>query len=52
MYIAGFMTSADLRRLRDARIYQKYDISKIEYRILNGDGAPWIGQLATKETIQ
>lgn len=52
MYIAGFMTSAELKQIRNAQIYQKYDVSKIELRILNGDGAPWINQLATKETIQ
>lgn len=52
MYIAGFMTSAELKKIRDAQIYQKYDVSKIKIRILNGDGASWINKLATKETIQ
>lgn len=52
MYIAGFMTSAELKKIRNAQIYQKYDVSKIKIRILNGDGAPWINKLATKETIQ
>ena len=51
MYIAGFMSSAELKQRRDAQIYQKYDVSKIKLRILNGDGASWINQLATKETI-
>lgn len=52
MYIAGFMSSTELKRRRDAQIYQKYDVSKIKLRILNGDGASWISKLATKETIQ
>ena len=52
MYIAGFMGSAELKKIRDAQIYQKYDVSKIQLRVLNGDGASWINQLATKETIQ
>lgn len=52
MYITGFMTSSELEKIRDAKIYQKYDVSKIELRILNGDGASWISQLATKDTIQ
>lgn len=52
MYIAGFMSSAELKKRRDAQIYQKYDVSKIKLRILNGDGASWISKLATKETIQ
>ena len=52
MYIAGFMSSAELKKKRDAQIYQNYDVSKIQLRILNGDGASWINQLATKNTIQ
>lgn len=52
MYITGFMSSSELEKIRDAKIYQKYDVSKIELRILNGDGASWISQLATKDTIQ
>ncbi|HCC03760.1 MAG TPA: hypothetical protein DEP51_02740 [Clostridiales bacterium] len=52
MYIAGFMSSAELKKRRDAQIYQNYDVSKIQLRILNGDGASWINQLATKNTIQ
>ena len=35
MYIAGFMSSAELKKRRDAQIYQKYDVSKIKLRILN-----------------
>ena len=52
MYIAGFMSSAELKKRRDAQIYQNYDVSKIKLRILNGDGASWISKLATKNTIQ
>jgi hypothetical protein len=52
MYITGFMTSAELKKIRDAQIYQKYNVNTIVLRILNGDGALWINQLATKETIQ
>ena len=46
------MSSAELKKRRDAQIYQNYDVSKIQLRILNGDGASWINQLATKNTIQ
>ena len=52
MYITGFMSSSELKKRRDTKIYQKYDVSKIKLRVLNGDGASWISQLATKETIQ
>ena len=51
-YIAGFMSPTELKQLRDAKIYQKYNVNKIEYRILNGDGANWISKLATSKTIQ
>ena len=52
MYLTGFMSPSELKKSRDAQIYQKYDIEKIQLRVLNGDGASWISQLATKETIQ
>ena len=52
MYITGFMSTKELKKRRDAKIYQKYDVSKIKLRVLNGDGASWISKLATKDTIQ
>ena len=51
-YIAGFMSPTELKQLRDAKIYKKYNVNKIEYRILNGDGANWINKLSTLKTIQ
>lgn len=50
-YIAGMMTSKTLEKLRNARIYQKYDEEKIKLRAMNGDGARWIKNIATKDTI-
>jgi len=52
MYIVGFMSSKEMKQRRDARIFQKYDVDKIQLRILNGDGARWINKLATKDTIR
>ena len=52
MYITGFIDSTELKKIRDAEIYQRYDVSKIQLRVLNGDGASWISQLATDGTIQ
>ena len=46
------MSTKELKKRRDAKIYQKYDVSKIKLRVLNGDGASWISKLATKDTIQ
>jgi len=50
-YISGMMSSKTLEKLRNARIYQKYDEEKIELRAINGDGARWIKNIATKDTI-
>ena len=50
-YITGFMSPSDIKKLRNAQIYQSYAVDKIELRVLNGDGANWINQLATKDTI-
>ena len=37
MYIVGFMSSKEMKQRRDARIFQKYDVDKIQLRILNGE---------------
>ncbi len=50
-YIAGMINSKELKKLRDTKIYKRYDEEKIEVRVLNGDGARWIKNMATKETI-
>lgn len=50
-YISGVMTPDRLRKLKSARIYQKYDIQKIELRASNGDGAQWINKIMTPDTI-
>lgn len=52
MYIAGFMSAKEMKQRRDVKIQQTYDVSKIQLRVLNGDGAKWISKLATKDTIQ
>lgn len=40
-YIAGIMKPKEIKKLRDARVYQEYNVSKIKIRVLNGDGAKW-----------
>ena len=40
-YIAGIMKPKEIAKLRDARVYQQYDESKIKLRVTNGDGAKW-----------
>ena len=51
MYTVGFMKSKELKEIKDAKIYQKYDISKIQLRVLNGDGAGWIRNTKNEKTI-
>lgn len=51
-YIAGIMSVDKLKKLRNARVYQKYDESNIKLRASNGDGAKWINSIATKDTIR
>lgn len=40
-YIAGIMKPKEIAKLRDARVFSKYDESKIKLRATNGDGAKW-----------
>ena len=49
--IAGMMTPKTLQKLRNARVYQMYDEESIELRASNGDGATWITNIATEDTI-
>ena len=50
-YIAGIMKPKEMAALRDARVYQKYDESKIKLRVVNGDGAKWTKGITSKEGI-
>lgn len=49
--IAGMMSPKRLGQLRNARLYQEYDVEKIKLRVNNGDGATWIAKIATSDTI-
>ena len=50
-YIAGFMTPKTLEKIRNAKVYQKYNERNIKLRVLNGDGANWIKNICSKNTI-
>ena len=50
-YIAGIMKPKEIRELRDARVYQQYDVSKIKLRATNGDGASWTKGITAKGGI-
>lgn len=43
MAFAGYMKAEEFKVLRDAVVAEKYNTDEIWYRILNGDGATWIG---------
>jgi hypothetical protein len=47
---AGYMKPDEFKALRDAAIAEKYDTDKIQYRVLNGDGAAWIKEGHDLET--
>ena len=40
-YIAGIMKPNEIKKLRDARVYQQYNEKSIKMRVTNGDGAKW-----------
>ena len=50
-YIAGIMKPKELKELRDARVYQKYDVRNIKLRVMNGDGAKWTKGITVKGGI-
>lgn len=50
-YTAGIMKSKELKELRDAKVYEKYNEDTIKLRVLNGDGASWTEALTPKEGI-
>ena len=51
-YIAGFLTTKEIREIREAKIYSNYKEEAIKYRVVNGDGALWINKLADKKMIR
>lgn len=50
-YIAGMMKPKEIKKLRDARVYQQYDVEKIKLRVVNGDGAKWTKGITSKGGI-
>lgn len=50
-YVAGYMTGEDMANITNANLHSKYDMSKVEVRVLNSDGGSWIKKLLTLKTI-
>lgn len=40
--VASFDKSSDFKKLCDATIAKNYNVDEIQYKIINGDGDPWI----------
>ena len=50
-FVAGYMTGEDMANITNANLHSKYDMSKVELRVLNSDGASWIKKLLTAKAI-
>ncbi len=49
--IAGIMKPKEIKELRDARVYEQYDVNNIKLRVTNGDGAKWTKGITVKGGI-
>lgn len=50
-YIAGIMKPKEIKELRDARVFEQYDVDSIKLRVINGDGAKWTKGITAKGGI-
>ena len=50
-YVAGYMTGKEMADITNANLHSKYDMSKVELRVLNSDGGRWIKRLLVAKAI-
>lgn len=50
-FVAGYMTGEEMADITNANLHSKYDMSKVELRVLNSDGGSWIKRLLTAKAI-
>ena len=50
-YVSGYMTGEEMAEITNANLYSKYNMSKVELRVLNSDGGSWIKQLVTAGVV-
>lgn len=50
-YVAGYMSGDEMANITNANLHSKYDMSKVELRVLNSDGGSWIKKLLVAKTI-
>ena len=49
--IASYDKASNFKKLSDATIAEKYNTDEIKYRIINGDGDPWIKRGSDEEGV-
>ncbi len=50
-YVAGYMSGEEMANITNANLHSKYDMSKVELRVLNSDGGSWIKKLLVSKAI-
>ncbi len=50
-YVAGYMSGEEMADITNANLHSKYDMSKVELRVLNSDGGSWIKRLLVSKAI-
>ena len=50
-YVAGYMTGEEMANITNANLHSKYDMKKVELRVLNSDGGRWIKKLLVEKAI-
>lgn len=50
-YVAGFMSGEDMANITNANLFSKYNMEKVELRVLNSDGGNWIKKLLVEKAI-
>ncbi len=50
-YVAGYMSGEEMANITNANLHSKYDMSKVELRVLNSDGGSWIKKLLVRKSI-
>lgn len=50
-YVVGYMTGEKMAQITNVNLYGKYNMEKVEIRVLNSDGGNWIQKLKTDKTI-
>lgn len=50
-YVAGYMTGEEMANITNANLHSKYNMKKVELRVLNSDGGSWIKKLLVEKAI-